>query len=215
MREVQNGRVRWSPDDPGLAGLIADKGASRFQEHGGFYYLVSPFDPEPWRVFGPSLPPSVASLPPGFASIFGSVVPDWPDDATWLQELGLWRDAKRPDWVNDAMEINAQAQFEHYCLGLAGEAQQWRLLSYRLTNGAEWVYCPDAVRVKPLQGYTEQSVSWNRVPNGLLLAARMVYEYPLYGVATYQSGLIQAGIDIPDNRRVYMLKFPGAAQHQG
>ncbi len=203
MTQVSKGRIRFSSDDPWLQNLKTQKGASAFVEHDGWiYFLATPFDSEPWTAFDDAVPRPL-QLPAGFHEIFGDR-PSLPGAAVgWDQELGLWRDNKRPDWVDDGTAFVAQKVFEHYGTNVGDTKDQWRLMPYRLTNGAELVFCPDADK----RGATRQA------PNGLVLDARLVYQYPIYGLTGYQGDLLQAGVVIPENKLVEFLKY-GKIEHR-
>ncbi len=196
--EVSRGKIRFTPDDPMLAQMRVTKGSAAFTQRGEWvYFFSSPFDTEPWKAFEQPAVQPPAQLPAGFKEIFGERPVSLGAAAGWDQELRLWRDAKRPDWVDDALAAVAQAVWEHYTLGIGTVKSTFRFMPYRLTNGAEKVFFPDA----------DQRAATTNAPQGLVVDARLVYTYPIYGLMGYQADLIQAGVVIPENRLVEFLKF--------
>ena len=179
MSEVKGGSVRFRPDEFS-AGEKAVLGA-QLTEKNGWLYLTSPFDQTPWTKFDANPPgPKPVALPAGFVEIFGNEgdYVEEGDKTAWRQELGLYRDANIPDSVTAGQKLLGETLAKNYGLG--------RVLPYRLTNGASYVYFPDANKA------AQERVVGFRLPAGLF------YEYPEHAIAGYQSILRAAGVAVPN-----------------
>src|SRR5262249_45361091 len=159
---------------------------------GWVYLIATPFDTEPWKAFEET-PAAHPQLPAGFKEIFGErPTGDLAAAVAWDQQLKLFRDNKRPDWVDDNMASVAQQVWQHYATNVGAAKGQWRFIPFRLTNGAELVFFPDA----------DPRGSTSVAPHGLVVDARLVYQYPIYGLTGYQGDLLNAGVNIPENKLV-------------
>lgn len=165
---------------------------TRFEIEGDFrYYLPSPFYGRPLaQYFGPPLPPSSTGPPSAFTAIYGSRPVDLVLATAWEQQLSLWRDDKRPDWVDEVTAEVARLTCLIYGLG--------SLSPYRLTNGSEWIFFPDA----------DKRTRFSALPEGFQLGADLVYRHLAFGIAAYQSRLRELGVPISKKIFIHEL-LPG------
>ncbi len=204
--ESKNGRLRITTNELANQPFVL-LGAARFGQPtppDGYLYLYVFGDSRPWETFnkGGFVQPKPV-LPEGFQAVYGER-PKGDADTTelrglqtyWDQQLGLWRDNKRPDWVTD--ETEAKALLEWGLLGIKS------FLPYRLTNGAEWVCLPDANPVARDEA----------LPLLYQLPARLVYDLGQQGAAIYQWNLKQKGVEIPQEQQVSFFGGPRIT-HQG
>ena len=134
----------------------------------GLWWVVSPFNPQPWRAFQPA-----TQLPAGFAEIFGPE-PKAPDFQTgllfqaaldaWRQELKQFRQAGLPEWADRAQVEGANRVYEAWEMGA--------LLLFEGRYGC-------SARFARARSYE--------------FAARTAIELPHLVVATYQVSEIQQG----------------------